>query len=238
MNCRQSRALFGPYWDDEVDQAEREMARAHFGSCAQCRREYEELARSLEWMSDLPRTEVSPGFAERVVAQARRRNPATDRVPGVTPRWIPVTAAAALLAVLAGMALQWTGVPLALHRPTGTALEQPVAIQPERVVHWHAGGARERFDRGQRQDPRQSLRPLGGRGVHPRPGHPSQGRAHTVVRGPTETPRTEQAVITFRDARAASAPSDARGTTGMVLISLLATARVVGTGRFRRSRPT
>src|SRR5262245_44666313 len=197
MNCRQARALYGPYWDDELTQAEREWLEAHFGSCARCRRDYEELARSLEWMSELPRTEVSPGFAERVVAQARRRTPATDRVPGVTPRWIPVTAAAALLAVLGGMVLQWTGVPLVLHRPAGTPLEQPVAIQPERVIHGTpaapasdlVAGAGEipdsLFDHS--EDVEFILDPVTLR----------KGRAHTVVRGPTETPRTEQAVITF-----------------------------------------
>jgi anti-sigma factor RsiW len=196
MNCRQSRALFGPYWDDELTQAEREWLEAHFASCVNCRREYEELARSLEWMSELPRTEVSPGFAERVVAQARRRAPATDRVPGVTPRWIPVTAAAALLAVLGGMVLQWMGVPLALHRSPGPALEQPVAIQPERVAQGSsaapaslvAGGTGipdSLFDHS--EDVEFILDPVTLR----------KGRAHTVVRGPTETPRTEQAVITF-----------------------------------------
>src|SRR5262249_21389079 len=139
MNCRQARALFGPYWDDELTQAEREWLEAHFGSCAGGRRDYEELARSLEWMSELPRAEVTPGFADRVLAQARRRTPATDRVPGATPRWIPVTAAAALLAVLGGMVLQWgTGVQLA-HHPAATTLDQPVAIQPKPVHGTPAG---------------------------------------------------------------------------------------------------
>jgi anti-sigma factor RsiW len=197
MNCQQAQALFGPYWDDELTQAEREWLEAHFGSCAPCRRDYEELARSLEWMTELPRTEVSPGFAERVLAQARRRTPATDRVPGSAPRWIPVTAAAALLAVLGGMVLQWTGGPLAIHRPAGAPLGQPVALQPERVVHGTpavpvsdlVAGAGEipdsLFDHS--EDVEFILDPVTLR----------KGRAHTVVRGPTETPRTEQAVITF-----------------------------------------
>ena len=196
MNCRQARALFGPYWDDELTQAEREWLEAHFGSCAGCRRDYEELARSLEWMSELPRAEVTPGFADRVLAQARRRTPATDRVPGATPRWIPVTAAAALLAVLGGMVLQWgTGVQL-VHHPAATTLDQPVAIQPEPVHGTPAvpaaglvAGATEipdsLFDHS--EDVEFILDPVTLR----------KGRAHTVVRGPTETPRTEQAVITF-----------------------------------------
>jgi anti-sigma factor RsiW len=196
MNCRQARALFGPYWDDELTQAEREWLEAHFGSCAPCRRDYEELTRSLEWMSELPRAEVTPGFADRVLAQARRRTPATDRVPGTSPRWIPVTAAAALLAVLGGMVLQWgTGVQL-VHHPTGATLEQPVAIQAEPVhgtktvpASGLVAGATEipdsLFDHA--DDVEFILDPVTLR----------KGRAHTVVRGPTETPRTEQAVITF-----------------------------------------
>ena len=70
MNCRQARNLFSAYWDDEITQGEREWLESHFSSCAACRREYESLARTLEAVSDLPRVEVSGGFAERALAVA------------------------------------------------------------------------------------------------------------------------------------------------------------------------
>jgi anti-sigma factor RsiW len=197
MNCRQARNLFGPYWDDELTQAEREWLEGHFGSCAECRREYEELVRSLEWVSELPRAEVTPGFAERVLSHARRRSPAADRVPSASPRWIPITAAALLLAILGAMVLQWTGVPLAPRRSPGLALQQPVAVQPQGgergapvasetgLVATTGGIPDSLFDHS--EDVEFILDSVTLR----------KGRAHTVVRGPSEPPRTEQAVITF-----------------------------------------
>ncbi|HYM80263.1 MAG TPA: zf-HC2 domain-containing protein [Candidatus Limnocylindria bacterium] len=124
MNCSQSRRLFNAYWDDEVTQAEREWLESHFATCESCRAEYEAFVRVLEWVGALPRAEVSPGLAERALARARRSSPAPDRIPSLAPRWIPITAAAALVAVIAATLMQWTGLP-----PSG-----PVAVQKEAPI--------------------------------------------------------------------------------------------------------
>jgi anti-sigma factor RsiW len=110
MKCGQARRLFGAYWDDELTQAEREWLEAHFGACGTCRGQYEELARALEMVGDLPRIEVAPNLAERALSRARRAVPVPDHVPSRTPRWIPVTAAVALLATAGATALQWSGM--------------------------------------------------------------------------------------------------------------------------------
>lgn len=133
MNCRESRRLFGAYWDDELTQAEREWLEAHFTSCTSCRREYDELSRTLEVVGALPRIEVAPGFAERVLARARRKAPAQDRVPISTSRWIPLTAVAALVAVLGGTALQWIG-PGMLRRTAPAVPERTALVEPVRIV--------------------------------------------------------------------------------------------------------
>src|SRR5262245_17284499 len=203
MNCGQARNLFAAYWDDELTQAEREWLESHFTSCATCRREYDELARTLEAMSSLPRVEVSPGFADRVLTQARKRAPVADRMPAAARRWVPVTATAVLLAVLAGMVMQWTGMPLAPRRTTTVALEQPVLIEPAPQVarpntapvtkpvadpSWVAGNigvADSLFDHS--EDVEFILDPVTLR----------KGRAHTVVRVQPEPARGQQAVITF-----------------------------------------
>src|SRR5690349_4731608 len=99
--CAQARKLFGPYWDDEVTQAEREWVERHPAGCDHCREEYDSLARTIEAVASLPRAEVSAGFAERALAAARRASPAPDRLPAqpLTPRWVPVTAVAALVVI-------------------------------------------------------------------------------------------------------------------------------------------
>jgi anti-sigma factor RsiW len=110
MNCGDARRLFGAYWDDEITLAERDWLESHFTSCAGCRSQYETLARTIELISSLPRAEVRPDLAERALARARRATAAPDRLPVVTPRWIPMTATAALLAIAATMTLQWMGI--------------------------------------------------------------------------------------------------------------------------------
>ncbi len=110
MNCGGARRLFGAYWDDEITLAERDWLESHFAACAACRAAYEEFARAIELVGSLPRIEVKPGLAERALARARRATAAPDRLPLGAPRWIPITATAALLAIAATMALQWMDV--------------------------------------------------------------------------------------------------------------------------------
>jgi anti-sigma factor RsiW len=110
MNCGGARRLFGAYWDDETTLAERDCLEAHFSACAACRAEYEQFARTIELVGSLPRLSAHPELAERALVRARRAASVPDRLPQGTPRWIPVTATAALLAIAATMALQWVGV--------------------------------------------------------------------------------------------------------------------------------
>jgi len=132
MNCGHSRSLFGSYWDDEITVAERDWLESHFTSCERCRLEYESFARSIELVGSLPRTEVQPGLAERALQRARRATPAPDRLPAsTTPRWIPITATAALVTIAAGTTLQWIGM-----TPAGRIADrhEPVPIQQPVLV--------------------------------------------------------------------------------------------------------
>ena len=110
MNCGGARRLFGAYWDDEITLAERDWLESHFSACSACRSEYEQFARTIELMGSLPRVTPQPELAERALARARRAAAAPDRLPHATPRWIPITATAALLTIAATMTLQWIGV--------------------------------------------------------------------------------------------------------------------------------
>lgn len=133
MNCGGARRLFGAYWDDEITLAERDWLESHFNSCSGCRGEYEQFARSIELAGSLPRVEVRPELAERALARARRSTAAADRLPLWAPRWVPITATAALLTIAATMTLQWMGV-----APPGrigdrspvAGLSQPELLQP------------------------------------------------------------------------------------------------------------
>lgn len=130
-HCNQSRKLFGAYWDDETTQAEREWLETHFTACAKCRREYDELARTLELTAALPRLEPAADFAERAMARARRAVPVGDHVHAPGIQWVPVTAAAALLLVAAMMVSPWIG--LFPHDRASTVASLPVPSDPHLV---------------------------------------------------------------------------------------------------------
>lgn len=100
MNCSHARRLFGACWDDDITQAERDWLESHFASCPRCRAEYEDLARTLELVTTLPRTEPAPDLVDRVLARTRRAGAAPDRLRVARPVWVPVAAAAAALLVL------------------------------------------------------------------------------------------------------------------------------------------
>jgi anti-sigma factor RsiW len=152
--CDQARRLFGPYWDDEVTQAEREWLESHLAGCSECRPQYEQFARTLETVGSLPRTDVAADLAERALVAARRATAVPDRVAGTPafagrpdrPMWIQVTATAALLLVGLSALLPWLGTPAVqrvfAHRETqvpeprlvATAAQVPGQARPEATL--------------------------------------------------------------------------------------------------------
>ena len=77
-SCERASSLFGRAWDDELTVAEKDGLERHFADCAACRREYDELARTLELVQALPRPQVDDSFAGRVLAAAEARERAAQ----------------------------------------------------------------------------------------------------------------------------------------------------------------
>jgi len=100
ISCERAQTLFGPGWDDELSVAERESLEQHFAGCTPCRRDYDELARTLELVQGLPRPQVSGDFATRVLAEARRREAEGGRGLLITRGWFAHPARLAIAAAL------------------------------------------------------------------------------------------------------------------------------------------
>jgi hypothetical protein len=100
ISCERAEPLFGPAWDDELSVAERESLEQHFAGCNSCRRDYDELARTLELVQGLPRPQVSGDFATRVLAEARRREVEGGRGLLVSRGWFARPARLAIAAAL------------------------------------------------------------------------------------------------------------------------------------------
>lgn len=134
MNCTHARKLYAAYWDDETTQAEREWLEGHFHSCATCRREYEQYARTIELLGSLPRVEPSPELPERVLQRVKRSESIPDRLPVGRPIWVPVASAVAAAALIAvTIAGPWLGSrhesPVATQLVPSGPVTQPVLVQ-------------------------------------------------------------------------------------------------------------
>lgn len=132
ISCERAQNLFGPGWDDELSVAERESLEQHFAGCTNCRRDYDELARTLELVQSLPRPSVSGDFATRVLAEARRREAEGGRGLIVARGWFarPVRIAiAAAFVVAAGV----SGIVL-MPKPEPTQVAKVVTPAPVKVT--------------------------------------------------------------------------------------------------------
>lgn len=131
--CERAQSLFGPAWDDELSVAERESLELHFTGCPPCRRDYDELARTLELVQGLPRPQVSGDFAARVLVEAQRREADGGRgfavSRGLLARPMRLAIAAALF-VAAGV----SGI-LVAQKPAGDATKvAQTIVAPAPVV--------------------------------------------------------------------------------------------------------
>jgi len=192
-SCPRARDLFGPYWDDETTLAEREWLEGHLATCVACRESYEQLTRTLEAVATLPREEASPDLAQRVLAAARRATPARDVVfVRETPRWVPLTAAAAAVLLVATSIVPYltqTRTPSTLARHEARIVEPRLVASEAHLVPrvdatHHAAMSDSLFDHSEDVD--FVLDPVT---LH-------RGRARTATRLPQGV-QGEQAVITF-----------------------------------------
>ena len=140
--CERAQSLFGRAWDDELTAAERDGLELHMKDCGGCRREYDELARTLEIVQALPRPAVSDDFATRVLAEALRREheaPATRRIFAFPSFEVsfgrPAMALAATFVVALGIsAFLMRGPVTTNHAPTVATLQPKAAEAPVLAV--------------------------------------------------------------------------------------------------------
>lgn len=129
ISCERAQSLFGPGWDDELSVAERESLEQHFAGCNPCRRDYDELARTLELVQGLPRPQVSGDFATRVLAEARRREAEGGRGLLITRGWFAHPARLAIAAALV-VAAGVSGLMLSTKPQPQRVAQQVVAPAP------------------------------------------------------------------------------------------------------------
>jgi len=98
MRHRRLRAQLSLHVDGMLDAASRLRLEAHLADCQACRRELDQLRRTVELLRDLPAVETPPNLANRVMATVRERE--SPRHSWIRRLVLPVSATAVSLAAL------------------------------------------------------------------------------------------------------------------------------------------
>ncbi len=101
MNCRDLEELLSAYADGELSRTQREFIEEHLSGCASCRETLAEFEMVGRQLSSLRETPASPDISKSTLSKIKSSDVHT---PKYRWRWLrPVTAAAAIVAVIAVM---------------------------------------------------------------------------------------------------------------------------------------
>jgi hypothetical protein len=203
MSCDATRAMFSELADDALPAEQRVACQAHLAACADCRREWEGLQRTLRLLHGMPRVRAPQGIVERVLA-AVRPDPWPRRLARrlFVPLFIklPLEAAALILVTVGGVwlvqrtpemqqvvqreapavadARQPAPPPAAPQRPASGAPAARVERAPAEPRE--ARPERTGFDKSTQAPPQ----------IAPRAPEAPKAAAHAYIKSPeTETPR-------------------------------------------------
>ena len=73
MQCSEARMFISAYLDKQLDANSSVSVESHLRQCARCREALEELRRVDDRLRSLPKVELGPYFAERLVARLGER---------------------------------------------------------------------------------------------------------------------------------------------------------------------
>jgi hypothetical protein len=133
--CNDAQHDFSAYWEGDLPALRRERLESHWSTCEHCRTEYETFAAAMQAVQALPHLEAPADLTSRVLARVRAieaARPAAWWSPGrlfdweawrADWGWRPlVAAAAAVVAVVAGVAIVQQLRGPVLEGPSGPAV--------------------------------------------------------------------------------------------------------------------
>jgi anti-sigma factor RsiW len=85
MDCNDVRKKLSAYLDDEFSFKERELVEKHLGSCSSCADEKRSLLLISALMDEIATEDISPFFAERVIAGTKSNSDKQQRLRFLKP---------------------------------------------------------------------------------------------------------------------------------------------------------
>jgi hypothetical protein len=120
MDCERIKDRFSSLWEKELTSLEEKDIREHLSSCPECRREFEEFQKTMQWLHSVEEVEVPDGFLPELHKKIEDRK--TKATPGKTStgRWfnLPISIKLPVQAV-AMVAIVFLVLYLSKMMPTG-----------------------------------------------------------------------------------------------------------------------
>ena len=120
MSCERVRDLFSSLWEKELTSLEEKDIRDHLSSCPECRREFEQFEKTMQWLHSVEEVEVPDGFLPELHKKIEERK--TKATPGKRSagRWFKLPISVKLPAqAVAMVAIVFIVLYLSKMMPTG-----------------------------------------------------------------------------------------------------------------------
>jgi Putative zinc-finger len=85
MDCERVRDRFSSLWEKELTSLEEKDIREHLSSCPECRREFEQFEKTMQWLHSVEEVEVPDRFFPELHKKMEERN--TKATPGKRSAW-------------------------------------------------------------------------------------------------------------------------------------------------------
>ena len=120
MTCEKVRDRFSSLWEKELTSLEEKDIREHLSSCPECRREFEQFEKTMQWLHSVEELEVPDGFLPELHKKIEERKTKATLGERPTGRWfkLPISVKLPVQAV-AMVAIVFLVLYLSKMMPTG-----------------------------------------------------------------------------------------------------------------------
>ncbi len=120
MDCDRIRDRFSSMWEKELTSLEEKEIRDHLSSCSECRREFEQFEKTMQWLHSVEEVEIPDGFLPELHKKIEERKAKVTLDEKSTGRWfkLPISVKLPVQAV-AMVAIVFLVLYLSKMMPTG-----------------------------------------------------------------------------------------------------------------------
>jgi hypothetical protein len=146
MDCERARDRYSSFWEKELTSLEEKEVREHLSSCPECRKEFEQFEKTMQWLHSVEEVEVPDGFLPGLYKRMEERRAKTPTGKRSAREWfslqtslkLPVQAAAMVAIVFLVLYLAKM-MPTGVHHPKETkqtsALPTPAEKAEKMLEH-------------------------------------------------------------------------------------------------------